>query len=433
MAVVLAAIGYTVIRQQLIDERRDGTLRQTYTNARIIRTALNAPDVDVPRLLSGLQLNPGGAAFVHHGGQFFASDVDSDRRQLPRELTSLVSNGRAGHQSVRLTEGPVLIVGVPVAAADAEYYQLVPLGDIEQTLSRLVRSLALAGGIATVLAAGVGIATSGRVLRPLRRIADVAENIATGDLGSRLHAEGDRDLAPLVSSFNEMLDDLEGRIANEARFASDVAHEVRGPLAALKAAVEVVNRRRAELPEPAVVAVDALQEQVAAFNELVLDLLEISRFDAGAARLEVEPVMLEDFVRRLLEAAGCSDVPVRSTLRRGTVEVDRRRLQQMLANLVQNAKHYGGGPTAVTLDERGGTVRIAVEDGGPGIPVAERRTIFDRFARGVASENPGAPRGSGLGLALVAEHAELHGGRVSLEDAAGGGARFVVELPSSAR
>ena len=281
---------------------------------------------------------------------------------------------------MRIDGEPAVIVGVPIVAAGAQYFQIAPMTDIDNTLSRLASSLAVAGAVATALAIGVGFITSGKVLRPLRRIADVAGDIERGDLESRLDAEGDRDLSPLVESFNAMLDDLQARIGREARFASDVAHEVRGPLASLGAAVDVVNRRRDELPDRAVFAVDALQEQVRAFNALVLDLLEISRFDAGAARLQREPVDLTHVVRRALDEAGLADVPVRSTLADATVDVDRRRLHQMLTNLLENARHYAGGPTAITLDAADGVVRIAVEDRGPGVPIAERDAIFDRFA-----------------------------------------------------
>ena len=430
LAVALAALGYSVIRQQLVDEREGATMRQAYTNARIIGTGLRAAEVDVPRLLAGLQLDTGGVAFLHRGDQWFASEVDVDRRLLPDELRGVVADGRVAHQRVSIADEPVLVVGVPVATVGAQYFQVIPLADIDRTLSRLLSSLAVAGFLATALATAVGVATSGAVLRPLRRIAEVARRIVRGDLGSRLSGEGDPDLSVLTASFNGMLDELQARIDREARFASDVAHEVRGPLMALAAAVEVVNRRRAELPERAMVAVDALQEQVRSFNELVLDLLEISRFDAGAAQLQPEPTEVTSFVRHSLDEAGCAGVGVRSTTGAVTLLVDRRRLHQVLTNLVENAQRYAGGPTGVVVDVDGDVVRIAVEDRGPGVSEGERAAIFGRFARGRASERPGAPRGSGLGLALVSEHVELHGGRVWVEEAGQEGSRFVVELPA---
>ncbi|MGH9022374.1 MAG: HAMP domain-containing sensor histidine kinase, partial [Acidimicrobiia bacterium] len=307
------------------------------------------------------------------------------------------------------------------------------LEDIERTLRLLASSLLLAGAAAILAAGGVGAAVAGAVLRPLTRVADVARRIVRGDLDSRLVAEGDPDLEPLVGAFNEMLDDLRERIHREARFASDVTHELRGPVAALASAISVANRRRDQLPEQAVMAVDALAAQVEGFNRLVLDLLEISRFDAATAQLDLQPVDLARFVPDVLDRLGCSAVPVRRA--EGVsleVMADERRLHQILANLVQNAQHYAGGVVLVEISATDGMARVAVEDAGPGVPLSEREVIFSRFSRGAAADLPDAPRGTGLGLALVAEHARLHGGRVWVQDRLGGGSRFVVELPGKA-
>jgi len=265
-------------------------------------------------------------------------------------------------------------------------------------------------------------------------MATVARRIVRGDLKSRLDAGGDPDLVPLVASFNAMLDNLRDRIQQEARFASDVSHELRAPLTALGAAVDVVDRRRHELPDKVVMAVDVLATQVRSFNQLVLDLLEISRFNAGAATLNVRRVALPDFVRDVLDRAGHAHVPVETgDGAPQSISVDPLRLQQVLANLAENADHYAGGVTGVRIEGQDTSVTIAVEDRGPGVPPHERDAIFGRFARGAAAEQPGSPRGTGLGLALVAEHVRLHGGRVWVEGRPGGGSRFVVELPVEAR
>jgi signal transduction histidine kinase len=211
-----------------------------------------------------------------------------------------------------------------------------------------------------------------------------------------------------------------------------VTHELRGPLAALSSAIDVVDRRRDQLPEQAVIAVDALASQVRSFNQLVLDLLEISRFDAGAAHMDPQPIDVAESVRAMCdELAPAAEVEVQAT---DTIVMgDPRRLRQVVANLLQNADLYAGGVTNVAVTESGGLLRIEFADRGPGVPEQERQTIFGRFARGEASQLPDAPRGSGLGLALVAEHITLHGGRVWVEDRDGGGARFVVEIPARQR
>jgi signal transduction histidine kinase len=237
----------------------------------------------------------------------------------------------------------------------------------------------------------------------------------------------------LTESFNHMVDELDERARREARFASDVSHDLRGPLTALAAATAVVHRRRGELPAEALVAVDALEEQVESFNSLVVDLLEISRFEAGTAALDLRPVDLEELVRAVL-SEGEFDVPI-VTGAGGPFRavVDPRRLQRVLVNLLGNAANYAGGATSVVVGADGpGRVQIAVEDHGPGVPAELREAIFSRYERGRAATDPDAAKGTGLGLALAAQHVKLHGGTIHVEDNDGGGARFVVTLPEDA-
>jgi signal transduction histidine kinase len=227
---------------------------------------------------------------------------------------------------------------------------------------------------------------------------------------------------------------LQLRIERDARFASDVSHELRSPIQTLAAAVQVLERRRAELSDRSRAAVDLLSSEVDRFQALVEELLEISRFDAGAQRLELDEVRIDRVVMEAVRVSGSPDVPVEidGDLAGALVTADKRRLMRVIANLLDNAEKYAGGATAVTL-ERGtnGSLNIAVEDAGPGIEPQQRAVIFDRFARGLEAGRRGTGDGVGLGLALVEEHVRLHGGRVWVEDRDDGvrGARFVIELP----
>jgi two-component system sensor histidine kinase MtrB len=428
LGTVLGFLAYGVIRRQLVDERERAVLRQTYTNARLVRTGLRAEGADVAELLAGLQLTSGGTALLNHDGQWFGTSGEIDRRDLPNRIQAVVESHHAAHQLASVDGQPALVAGVPIGDDGTRYYQVVPFDDIDRTLSRLGASLTLATAVATVAAVAVGAATSGAVLRPLRRMADAARRIRAGELDVRLSAGGDPDLRDLEEAFNEMLAELQARIDREVRFASDVAHEVRGPLMVLSSAVEVVNRRRADLPERAVFAVDALQEQVETFNQLVLDLLEISRFDAGAATLQCREFDLVGLIRDTLETAGCAKAQLTGVAELRVV-ADPRRAHRAIANLVENAERYANGVTRVHVEVVDGSARVAVEDHGPGVAPAERERIFDRFQRGGAGTRRGAPSGTGLGLALVREHVELHGGQVRLEANDGAGTRFVIELP----
>jgi signal transduction histidine kinase len=225
-----------------------------------------------------------------------------------------------------------------------------------------------------------------------------------------------------------MADTVQQQIERERRFASDVSHELRTPLTAMMASVQIA-RRRASDPVAVERALDDLDERSEAFRELVLDLLEISRIDAGVAELVREPVVVEELVRAVLAVSGDEDVPV-ITPPGPPVEVvgDKRRLGQVIQNLLENAHRYGAGPTAVRIERRDGGVAILVDDDGPGVPDHEKTHIFNRFARGRAGV--GSSEGSGLGLALVSEHVKLHGGSVSVEASPSGGSRFRVDLPS---
>jgi signal transduction histidine kinase len=173
---------------------------------------------------------------------------------------------------------------------------------------------------------------------------------------------------------------------------------------------------------------------VGRFQQLVEDLLEISRYDAGAVRLELDEVRLAEFVMQAVAASSDStSVPVEldSELASVVVQADKRRLVRVIANLLDNARKYGDGATGVSLRRVDGGIQIAVEDKGVGVPEDDRSLIFDRFSRGASAGRRGTTEGVGLGLALVAEHVNLHGGRVWVEDRADAeeGARFVVELP----
>ena len=195
------------------------------------------------------------------------------------------------------------------------------------------------------------------------------------------------------------------------------------------AAVEVLDGRRTDLPERSQKALDVVVSQVKRFDQMVLDLLEISRVDAGRIEMHVEPTLLGDFLSRVAARYGYSYVPVEVARkwRERPVPIDKRRLERVVANLLENAAQHAGGPVRIGVEGSGDRVRIVVEDAGPGVPQAEKARIFERFARGSAARHR---VGTGLGLALVAEHARLHGGEAWIEDRPGGGSRFIIELPA---
>ena len=306
---------------------------------------------------------------------------------------------------------------------------------INETLNSVRASLILATIITVLVGLMLGIVSSERVVRPLAGAANAARAIADGRLDTRLEPTDDPDLNALTESFNDMVARLQDRVERDARFASDVSHELRSPLMTLAASVEVMVSRRDELPERGQAALDLLVADVARFSSLVEDLLEISRYDAGAVRIMRDQLRVAEFVEQAVRASTLARSPIHIDPRCATTTLsgDRRRLARVVANLIDNARLHGGGSASVHVcpaEDSNSHVWIVVEDAGEGVVDTDADRIFERFSRGVGASKRGASEGAGLGLALVREHVRLHGGRVWAESRRDGesGARFIVEL-----
>jgi signal transduction histidine kinase len=346
---------------------------------------------------------------------------------LPPELSAAVRGGSTGVQRFDAFGLQYLGVGVYIAEFNAAYFEVFPLTTTDRTLREIATALGIGAAVTALIAAAIGWWTNRRLLRPLTRVAEAAGDIASGGLDTRMAAETDPDLARLASSFNEMADAVQARLEREARFASDVSHELRSPITALSAAIEVLDGRRADLPERTQQALDVVVTQVRRFDQMVMDLLELSRIDAGSTEFHREEINLEQLISRITHRYGFGEVPIVIGKNvPATAHLDKIRFERVLANLLENARQHAGGPTAVLVDRHGRRgIKLGVEDAGPGVARSERARIFERFARGSAGRHN---VGTGLGLALVAEHAQAHGGDAWVEDRAGGGARFVASF-----
>ena len=434
LAVAIAGAGltYFAARAYLVGQREDTAIHQAYVNARLARNVLRAPGPDVRAFLASLGGATASESSLRDRGESFVTSVAIGPDQIPRDLERVVDQGHAGHQRYHDASGDLgLAVGVPVAAVEADYYELFSLAELDDTLQLLARALALGVAGAALVAAMVGWTAANRLVRPLRPVADAAERIAAGALDTRLDEPTDPDLRRLTQAFNRMAAALEVRIERETRFAADVSHELRSPLAAVAAAVDIIERRREQLPPQVTEAFSALSAKVALFQRMVLDLLEISRLDGGTAVLSDDLIDVRHLLERLLDLHAADGTPIDVAQGAPThIRGDRRRLAQAVGNILDNANRYAGGVTRIGIAvPRDGWIRLEVDDNGPGIGEEERDAIFGRFARGAAGTAAGTNSGTGLGLALSAEHVRLHGGRVWVEDVEAGGARFVVEVP----
>jgi two-component system sensor histidine kinase MtrB len=435
LSALLATVTYGLVRGSLVRQRESAAVNQAYVNARYLRDSLRSAGADVSVLLDSLE-NPGGGIPVLLRDGVWYAPLGTDRDDLPLALRDTVSRRQPARMRFSLDGQTQLGVGVPLPAVRAAYFEVTSFSDVEGTLSSLSISLLAAALVTTVAGAALGVSVSRRVLRPLAHVSAAAVAIAGGRLDARVANIDDADLGTLVDSFNEMASALQQRIERDARFASDVSHELRSPLTTLSASIQVLERRRDELPARAQAALDLLVADVQRFSTMVEDLLEISRFDAGAAVLDLEDVRISELVMHAVLAATDADVPiaVAADAVDCVVQVDKRRLVRVVANLVGNAQFHGGGVVRVSIELVDGHVLIGVEDAGPGVPEQDRQRIFERFSRGAtAAGRRGRGEGVGLGLALVREHVQLHGGKVWVEDRhEGSGARFVVQLPSAA-
>jgi two-component system, OmpR family, sensor histidine kinase MtrB len=439
LSALLSATTWALTRENLINQREQAATALVYVNAERVRrnvpagTETDAAATLLAQLATGTGSRP---VLLIEDQPPVALSGEFSLDALPPQLVQTVRSGQPARMQHRLRGEMRLAIGVPIPASEAYYFETVSLGDLERTLRALAVSLTGASLVTTLAGASLGWWASRRALRPLAGVSTAAEALAGGRLDTRLEASADPDLAPIARSFNDMARSLQERIERDARFASDVSHELRSPLMTLAASIEVLHNQRDELSERGRSALDLMRADVDRFQQLVEDLLEISRFDAGVVRLELEEVHLAELVMQAVQLSSEADVPVEldADLAGVIVAVDKRRIVRVLANLLSNAGKYAGGATAVTLQRapEEGRVQIAVEDGGPGVAPEDRHLVFERFSRGASAGRRGSTDGVGLGLALVAEHVQLHGGRVWVEGRADGepGARFVVELPA---
>ncbi|MDN5790019.1 MAG: HAMP domain-containing histidine kinase [Micrococcales bacterium] len=435
LSVLLAVAAWIIVSQNLTSEHESEAALQAALNRSTVQSSLDEGRTGIETALP----NPvrGGAALVLQDANWRSTAPQFGPSGLPPGMAAKVIQGARMVDGVTVAGVTYTVAGLPLQPPGAAYFEWTPTDALTRTLELLAAGLVVSALVTVALGVLLGRLATRLALRPLTELVQVAGRVAAGDLGARLPTSADPDVHALATSFNATIDQLQRRVATDARFALDVSHELRTPLTTMLNSVQVIRNRRDELPVAVREPLDLLTADVERFRVLVVDLLEFSRDDAGD-RLQPEDVVIADLVRYAADhAAGRPITQVDDTARGVVMGVEKHRMERVITNLVDNAEAHGGGCVDVhvsrVLDGHGhDIVRILVDDTGPGIPEADRQRIFDRFARGDAS---GSPRrretGTGLGLAIVERHVALHGGRVSVEDNAEGGARFVVELPVS--
>lgn len=363
--------------------------------------------------------------------------VNSRSRQQAQITALPTANRSDGTPAVAVGS----IIDVPLSGP-YELYFVFPL-DREQQILDLVQRTFYVGGVALVLlVGGVAYVVTRQVVTPVRQAAKTAEEIASGRLDRRMKVRGQDDIAKLGRAFNGMAASLERQIHQleelsrvQRRFVSDVSHELRTPLTTIRMASEVIHEGRHDLDPVLSRSAELLQAQLDRFEALLSDLLEISRFDAGAAVLDVEAVDVREVVERVIEVlyplAERRGIPLQLQLpdEPALAQIDSRRVERIVRNLVANAIEHGEGrPIEVQVAASTDAVAVAVRDHGVGISSDELGMVFNRFWRA----DPARARstgGTGLGLAIAQEDAHLHGGWLQAWGEPGVGAVFRLTLP----
>jgi two-component system sensor histidine kinase MtrB len=463
--IVVLIVGLFIVNQVadgVLGAKRDAAIRQATVGLAYAKTVFVGVDVtdanDIARaqdLLLAAQSGGGSGAGLFSIVVIAGTDspADSAAKGIPFALRTIVEQQNQAVQYAPISTGPQsaatpgLIVGDPVQARSGliELYYLFPLTAERQTISLLQRTVLLGGLGLVLLVVAIAMLVTRQVVRPVRVAAQTAGRLAAGDLSQRISVRGSDDIARLGRSFNDMAGSLQRQIRRledlsrlQRRFTSDVSHELRTPLTTIRMASELLHGAREEFPPELSRSAELLQAELDRFEALLGDLLEISRYDAGVANLEAETVDIRGVVAstvescRILARRHGSDLVVHLPDAPVSVEIDTRRVERILRNLLANALDHGEGrPVVLSIGYDDDAVAVTVRDSGVGLRPGEAGLVFNRFWRGDPSRSR-LTGGTGLGLAISLEDARLHDGWLQAWGERGHGAQFRLTLPRRA-
>jgi len=433
---MFASLTYLGVRHVLVTDQQQTDLRQSYVNAALIRSTLYSSPPDLANLLNSIQRATDSYLLVQTHHQWLSKSYGAAPSDVSDSLVASVDNGVTTEQSIDINHQIIFVVGVPIPAVETQVFEVFQLGGLEHTLRVLLLLMGAGALLTSLIGIGGGLWVTRRAIRPLVEVSQAAALIAQGELGTRLVVtRADQEVQQLGESFNAMVSQLVERIERDARFASDVSHELRSPLTTLATTTSILEQDREALSPAGQESLDLLQADLAIFQALVEDLLEMARSDGGGASLALESVPCVELVRQSVRSGarrhGISEPPVEvaSDVFDPLVLVDRRRFERVITNLIDNAHRYADGSVAVRIDLHDHLIAINVDDAGSGVAPEEREKVFNRFYRGQAANDRGSARGTGLGLALVRDHVTAFGGTITVTESPEGGARFQILLP----
>jgi two-component system sensor histidine kinase MtrB len=470
LVVIVSLVLFRQISDQLLGAKRQAAVDQSLSGVQYAQSEVSgiatgdsaSIRTTLSRTVANLRSRGGAAGDFDVVMVYLSGDEQrpaSSRRDiydaLPGDLRARVAEGAQAYQYAPVPDAdgnpvPTLLVGAPVptdgqSGDRVEVYFAFPLDQEQRSLEGIRSTVVIAFSVLTLFIAGIGVLVTRLVVDPVRRAAGSAQRLADGHLEERLVVHGEDDLARLATSFNAMADSLQRQITQleglsqlQQRFTSDVSHELRTPLTTVQMAAAVLHEARAEFDPAVARSAELLRAELDRFEGLLSDLLEISRYDAGAAVLEAEAQDLVPIVERVVDGMGAlaerhhCEVRVAVPAVPVIAEVDGRRIERVLRNLVGNAIEHGTGkPVEITLAASSTAAAITVRDHGIGLTSSDAEHVFDRFWRA----DPARVRsvgGSGLGLSISLEDARLHGGWLQVWGLPGQGAQFRLTVPMTA-
>lgn len=410
---------YAVASWYLVSQRESAALTRAVLDSRAAGAAL-ATGATPSEALVVIPSVGTSQPMLRVDGTWFTAGVTVPPDELP---ITLLDAGESGGATQRTSVGdePYYVAAIPIGAA--LYVEVFPLQDLDQILVWGAFTLVGLTLLAGVIGAVIGATAVGRLLRPVRRLGVAAQRIAGGELSTRIELTGDRDLDPIAESFNDMAGAVQTRIARERRFSGNVSHELRSPITAALGTAELLEARSDRLPEREAGLIAVLAQQVRRMSTMLLDLLEISRIGSDDPP-QWESADIARLCREVVAMRGLDAAMISGT--EPVVRTDARRFERIIGNLVDNAQNHGEGLRSIIIDTDARSVRIKVDDAGPGVDAALRDRLFEPFARGSAAHRT---QGAGLGLAIALEQAHILGGTLWVEASPLGGARFVAQLP----
>ena len=461
-AVAASGIAYWLNREAVLTRTQDGALndfRQEMQN-RAATLPLRPTQDDLRRTAEQMASGSAGYQVLLLGERAAgkpivgASDPDDfTLADVPRSLREAVDTERPVteanpypyHLFWQRTERdgtPYLVGGTRIDGGGPAGYMYKSLAAEKADLNSLAWSLGIATALAVVGSVLLAQVAATTVLRPVHRLGEAAKQLGEGKLDTRLRVTGADELADLTRTFNSAAESLQKKVADMSareessrRFVADMSHELRTPLTALTAVTEVLEDEQDSLDPMIAPAVALVVSETHRLNNLVENLMEVTRFDAGTARLVLDEVDIADQITACIDARAWLDAVDLDAERGIVAPLDPRRLDVILANLIGNALKHGGSPVRVSVRTEDDELVIAVRDHGPGIPEEVLPHVFDRFYKASASRPKSD--GSGLGLSIAMENALIHGGSITAansvgEDGTVDGAVFVLRLPLDA-